>query len=149
LLSSPGPGKSKYLSAVEPGKNQVLMGALEGQIFKDGVSKALQEICSSPTSCDGRISSNITDLPNVRDETLFNDGVVMLQVRYGYFSTPQQKNAIIDIVSSAFQNTALEANCKYAAYTVDLGQEQARALDPDSSITKYKHLKLCSLATDV
>jgi hypothetical protein len=129
------------------------MGAFGGKTFKDGISKALQEICANGLSCDGSISrsisSNITNLANVRDETLFNDGIVMLQVRSGYFRTPQQKDAIINIVSSAFQNTALEANCEYTRYQVDLEQEQARPLDPGPSIKKYKSLKTCSSVTDV
>lgn len=65
------------------------------------------------------------------------------------FQNPTQKDTNIDIISSAFENTALEANCEYAPYTDDLGQDQARALQPGPSITKYKHLKVCNSVTDV
>jgi hypothetical protein len=65
------------------------------------VSKALQEICSYGLSCDGRISSNITGISNVRDETVFTDEIVILQVTKGYFTILQQREASIDIVSSS------------------------------------------------
>ena len=74
------------------------------------------------------------DILNSRDETKFTDGIVMLQVKNGYFTTPQRKGAIIDIVFEVFQNTALEANCQYEPYTTQLWNE-ARALQPNPPIT--------------
>ena len=60
----------------------------------------MQEIYSNELSYEDSISSNITGIPSVRDETLYNDDIVILQVRSGYFRTPLQKDAIIGIVSS-------------------------------------------------
>ena len=107
-------------ATIQIGSSPVQVGTLTSADLFTSISSAISSLCpSTATACDQETKIKIPKIAYVEDDSLAEDGELLVQIDSSGYNDSSTLHALIGMAAQSFASSATGGNCQDVSYTVE------------------------------